>query len=245
MTRKSKVLMIVAGCAVGVVAALILAAPALQRSFFYPKPRNLPSVVSQSVEQLLTHLQAALETNAPAVVQALQPGLSEGRISALEAQGGFRLSGDLRAFYRWHNGTATNSTLGLLPGQRFLPLEQCVAERANMGQQTGSVPAAQRASFAVFAGHRKSWVHVLDDGAGDGYFYDPERMDANGAFFYHMAEGGYYVWFPSFRNFLSGVTECYETRCVRLSADGRSLDQDGPGAEKIWQRLAKASESGG
>src|SRR5881628_1301598 len=92
---------------------------------------------------------------------------------------------------------------------------------------------------------KQSWVHVLDDGAGDGYFYDPERTDATGAFFYHMAEGGYYVWFPSFRNFVSGVMECYETRCVRVSADGKSLDEDGPQTGKIWQRLAKTSESSG
>ncbi len=242
MTRKRTVLMVVAGIASGVVVALVLAAPSLQRSFFYPKPRNLPPVVSQNVEQLLAKLQAAIETNAPAVSQALQPGLSEAQISALESQGGFRLSANLRAFYRWHDGMTTNTTLGLLPGQRFLPLEQCVAERVMIGQQTGAAASAQRAAFAVFAGHRKNWVHVLDDGAGDGYFYDPERTEGNGAFFYHMAEGGYYVWFPSFKNFLSGVIECYETRCVRLSADGKSLDEDGTKTEKIWQRLARASE---
>ncbi len=244
MTRKRTVLLVVAGLAMGVVAALILAGPALLRSFFYPQPKNLPPVVSQSVEQLLAKLQAALEANAPTVAQALQPGLLETEISALEAKGGFRLSADLRAFYRWHDGMDTNTTLGLLPGQRFLPLEGCVAERLMMGQQSGAAPSAQRAAFAVFAGHRKSWVHVLDDGAGDGYFYDPERTDANGAFFYHMAEGGYYVWFPSFRNFLSGATECYETRSVRLSGDGKSLDEDGQRTEKIWQRFAAASEGG-
>jgi len=222
----------------------MLAGPALQRSFFYPKPHDLPPVVSQSVEQLLARLQTALETNTPTVAKALRPGLTETEISTLEAQGGFRLSVNLRALYRWHNGMATNSTLGLLPGQRFLSLEQCVGERLMMGRQTDSAPSAQRAAFAVFASHRKSWVHILDDGAGDGYFYDPERTEAEAAFFYYMAEGGYYVWFPSFRNFLSGVIECYETRCVRLSADGKTLDEDGPQTEKIWQRLAKTSEGG-
>lgn len=237
--------MILAAVGVGAVVALILAGPALQRSFFYPKPHGLPLVVSQSVEQLLAHLQSALDTNVPAVAQVLQPGLAETQISALEVQGGFRLPGDLRALYRWHNGMATNTPLGLLPGQRFLSLEECVGERVIMRQQTGAAPSAQRAAFSLFAGHRKSWVHVFDDGAGDGYFYDPERTEANGAFFYYMAEGGYYVWFPSFRNFLSGVIECYESRCVRLSADGKSLDADGPQMERIWQRLAKTSESGG
>jgi hypothetical protein len=235
MTRRRKFTIIGAALAVGVVAGLIFAAPSFQRSFFYPKARNLPPVVSLSTEQLVAKLQSILETNAPAVVHSLQPGLSEAQISALETQGGFRLSADLRAFYRWHNGMATNTTVGLLPGQRFLPLEECVAERTMLGQQKG-------VAYAVFVGHRKSWAHVLDDGAGDGYFYDPEREETSGAFFYHMAEARYYIWFPSFRNFLSGVIECYETQCVKLSGDGKGLDEDSSGTEKIWQRLAKASE---
>jgi cell wall assembly regulator SMI1 len=245
MTRKRNLSLMVVGLAFGVLAAIIFAGPVLLRSFFYPKPRDLPPVVTETVEQLLAHLQAALETNAPAVIQALKPGLPDAEISTLEEKGRFRLSGDLRAFYRWHDGMVTNTALGLLPSQRFLPLEQCVAERVTMGQQTSAAPSTQRTAFAVFAGHRKTWVHILDDGAGDGYYYDPERTDGNGAFFYHMGEGGYYLWFPSFRNFLSGAIECYETRSVRLSADGKSLDEDGARTEKIWQRLAKASESGG
>lgn len=243
MTRKSKLMLAGAVLAIGVTAGLKFGVPSLPRSLFYPKPRKLPPTVSQSVEQLLAQLQAALETNAPAVAKALQPGLSETQISALEARGGFRLPHDLRALYLWHNGMATSSTLCLLPGQRFLSFEQCVTERVSVRQQTGAAPLVQRTALAVFAGHRRSWVHVLDDGAGDGYFYDPERTEANGAFFYHMAEGGYYVWFPSFRNFLSGVIECYETRCVRLAADGRGLDWESSGTEKIWQRLGRASAS--
>ncbi len=244
MTRKRKLLIMAAASVASLLVILILAGPAMQRSFFYPKPRGLPPVVAPTTEHLLARLQAILETNAPAVAQALQPGLSQTQILALETQGGFRLSDDLRAFYGWHNGMATNSTLGLLPGQRFLPLEQCVGERAVLDRQAGSAPLAQRAAFAVFAGHRKHWVHVLDDGAGDGYFYDPDRTDVSGAFFYHMAEAGYYVRFPSFRNFLSGVIECYETHCVKLAPDGKSLDEDTPRTEKIWERLAKASEGG-
>jgi hypothetical protein len=53
---------------------------------------------------------------------------------------------------------------------------------------------------------------------------------------------GYYVWFPSFRNFLAGVIECYETGAFRISEDGASLDQDFARADRIWQRLAKTSE---
>ncbi len=186
---------------------LIFTGHVIQRSFFYPKPHGLPQVVSLTAEQLLSRLQAVLETNAPLVAQSLQAGLTDTQISALEAQGGFHLSKDLKLLYRWHNGMSTNSVCGLLPGQRFLPLDEFVREKAIMRQQLASATTVQKVGLSVFAGYMKSWVHVLDDGAGDGYFYDPERTDAEGAFFYHMAEVRYYVWFPSLRNFLSGTIE--------------------------------------
>ncbi len=235
MTRPRKIILAACSLAAGVVVVAMFAVPSMQRSFFYPKPRGLPPVVGETTVQLLARLQATLETNAPLVAQSLQPGLSDAQISQFETQGGFRLSGDLRALYRWHNGLPTNSTVGLLPGQRFVPLAEVVAERALMRQQSGT-------AFRVFAGHRKSWLHVLDDGAGDGYFYDPERTDAQGAFFFHFAEVGHYIWFPSLRNFLSGVIECYQTQAVKVATDGKSLDEDSGRTEKIWSRLGKSRE---
>jgi hypothetical protein len=215
------------------------------RSFFYPKPPGLPPVVGQSTDQLLTRLQEVLDTSAPIVAQSLQPGLSDAQISTLESQGDFILSADLRALYHWHNGISSNSTVCLLPGQRFLPLDEMVLKRALFHQQLRSATFAQRAAAAVFAGHRKSWLQVSDDGAGDGYFYDPKRTDAEGAFFQHVAETGYYVWFPSFRNFLAGIIECFETRAVKMTPDTRRLDEDSVLTQKIWERLGKTSETGG
>ena len=236
MTRPRKFVLAACALAAAVVVFAILADPSMQRSFFYPKPRGLPPVVAETTEQLLARLQATLETNPPVVARALQPGLSDVQISELETQGDFRLSGDLRALYRWHNGLHTNSTVGLLPGQRFVSLDEVVAERALMRRQSS-------AAFRLFAGHRKSWLHVLDDGAGDGYFYDPERTEAQGPFFFHFAEVGHYIWFPSLRNFLSGVIECYQTQAVKVATDGKSLDEDSGRTEKIWNRLGKSREA--
>jgi cell wall assembly regulator SMI1 len=242
MTRARKALLITAAIVVLIVVGLILVAPSIQRSIFYPKPRSLPPVVSQTTEQLLARLQTVLETNAPVVASALQPGLSDAQITALESQGGFRLSEDLRALYRWHNGIARTSTVGLLAGQRFVPLGEFVQEQSLVGQQVASGSGVQRSAFSVFAGHRAGWIQVLDDGAGDGYFYDPKRTDAEGAFFYHFAEVGHYLWFPSVRNFLAGVIECFESRAVKTAADGKSLEEDFDRTQKIWERFAKSSE---
>lgn len=207
-----------------------------------PKARTLPPVVADTTEQLLARLQSVLQTNAPAVAQALQPGLTDTQIVALESQGGFQLSDDLKALYRWHNGMATNSTIGLLPGQRFLPLDYIVADRAAQARSMASASALQKAAMAVLT-HRQNWVQILDDGAGDGYFYDPKRSDAEGAFFYYLSEEGYYVWFPSLRNFLSGVIEAYQTGAVKPSSDGKSLDGAYDKMQPIWDKLGKPSTS--
>lgn len=232
---------IAAALAVGLV-TLILVAPAIQRSFFYPKPHNLPKVVDEPVDSLLAKLDRVLKTNAPAVAQLLQPGLSDSEIQELESKGGFRLSEDIRALYRWHNGIATNSLDGLLPGQRFAPLEEVVAARLSLIQQVDSGALAQKAAYAAFIGHRETWVHVFDDGAGDGYFYDPERSDAEGAFFYHFAEVGYYLWFPSFRNFLAGALECYESGAIKPERDGSALEEDFEHTQRIWERFGESRD---
>lgn len=238
-------LLLAGGITVAGLLGLVFVGPAMQRSFFYPQPRGLVPVVSPATEALLGRLQSALESNAPPVAQALQPGLTEAELAAQEARGGFRLPEELRAFYRWHNGMGTNSPIGLLPGHRFPPLEEVVGNRLALRQQSASATAFQRATLAVLAGHRQSWVQVLDDGAGDGYFYDPERPAKAGAFFCHVAEAGYYEWFPSFRNFLSGLAECYESRAVRVSADGKQLDEDAGRTRTIWERLAVTNEGSG
>lgn len=108
-----------------VFAALMIIASLKWRAFNYPKPQKLPPVVSASTEDLLVRLQAVLENKAPAVARGLQLGLTDARISALEADGKFLLSDDLRKLYRWHNGMDPTVMVEFLPGMMFPPLEDC------------------------------------------------------------------------------------------------------------------------
>jgi hypothetical protein len=228
--------MFLVACAIATVLVIVLfvAGPFVQRAMFYPKAPTLPPAVSETTDQLLARLQIVLETNALPVANSFQSGLSEAQISAFETEGGFRLSADLRAMYRWRNGMNSTNSMGLLPGQRFLPLDEVVSQLASLRQQSGVV-------FKAFAGHRKGWLHILDDGAGDGYFWDPQRREEEGAFFFYFAESNYYIWFPSVRNFLSGIIECYQSGAVKISSDGKSLDEDADRTGKIWSRLSKSN----
>ncbi len=219
----------------GTMAVLFLVGPSVLRSFFYPKASALPPRVSDSTDQLLARLQTVLESNAVPVANSLQDGLSDAQILAFEMQGGFRLSDDLRATYRWHNGMSSSNSIGLLPGLRFLPLDEIVSGLASARQQSGF-------AHKIFAGHRRGWLHILDDGAGEGYFWDPQRNDNEGAFFFYFAEANYYIWFPSVRNFLSGVIECYQSGAVKLEPDGKAFEEDAERTGNIWRRLAKSNE---
>ena len=206
------------------------------KSFFYPKPAGMPPAVSETTEQLLMQFQTVLEKRAPEVLRSLQPGLSENQIIELEKKGGFTLSADLHKLYRWRNGSKEFKNV-LIPGQRFLPLEEVVSERASMKDELKTVSLIQRVFYYVFAGYRKAWIHILDDGAGDGYFYDPDRSGQFGEFFYHLAEDGYYVFFPSLRNFLKGAIDCYEQEIFIVKDGGADLDADYSRAMKVWNSL--------
>jgi cell wall assembly regulator SMI1 len=195
------------------------------------------------MEALLARLQTVLTSNAPLVLDSLRPGLSDEQISILEGQFGYRLPEDLKSLYRWRDGMMTNTTVGLLPGHRFIPLEEALRERTVIEKQVASARPHQRAAFSIFASHRKTWLAVLSDVAGDGYFFDPERTEQEGAFFYHFAEAGDYLWFPSVRNFLAGAIECFETGAVQLATNRTELDADWERMDKIWNRFGESRET--
>ena len=237
-------ILIIVAVVIGMIAGICLfVGPAMQRAFFYPRPHALPTVVSETTDTLLNRLQLVLEKHAPIMAKALQPGLSAARIAELEVQGGFHLSEDLKALYHWHNGMPRGSTVGIIPGHRFIPLEEVVQEGDFLAQQLKSASFMQRLAFSVFAAHRKRWVQVLNDGSGDGYFYDPERADSDGAFFFSFSETRSYVWFPSFRNFLSGAIEAYESGAIKPIADGIEFDEDYEKTLKIWMRLGESNDA--
>lgn len=208
------------------------------RSYFYPSPSGIPPIVDASAEDLLQRLEQILQERAPNVAAALQPGLTDEQIADIEATGGFRLSEDLRALYKWHNGMQSGGPRDFIPGHRFVPLEEAVQQRAALHEQLRSATSLQRAFYSVVAGHRNNWLAVFHDVAGDGYFYDPDRPDQEGAFFYHFAEDADYRFFPSALNFITGVVECFESGAYRPSPDEQCLEEDYEQfeqTERIWR----------
>ncbi len=207
------------------------------RSFFYPFPPQMPPVVMKPTRELLEQLESTLRTRAPALAVSLQPGLSDETITALEAEGGFQLTDDLRSLYSWHDGMTQTESRELIPGHRFLSLEEIVGQRAAMRQERSAASWLHQLGYAVFAGHRNSWITIMDDVAGDGYFYDPERQTSGGSFFYNFAEDGSYLYFPSFRNFVAAVVACYDSNAFRPAPGGTRWEQDFEKVTNVWRKF--------
>ena len=208
------------------------------RRSFYPfssiEPRPMDDVAIA-----ISRFERALGKYAPEVLGALQPGLSDGQIAAIMTNYGLLLTEDLAALYRWRNGSARTTQFELIPGHRFVPLEEAAQMRVDLRRQASSTSLAQRLAYAVFAGHRTEWLTVLEDGCGDGYFYDPARRRHAGSFFYCFAEDRSYRFFASIGSFLAGAAECYETGVYRPGPRGR-ISEDFEQSLSLWQRYSFA-----
>ena len=217
------------------------------RNFFYPQAPRMPAAVSAPMPEVLARLEGVLKTKAPHVVEALQPGLSAEDIVRLERQYGVQLPADIKAIYQWHNGSrqATNSLANeFIPTHRFIPLEEALADRTALLKQQANATLLQRAFYRVLTGHRDSWICLLGDGAGDGYWYDPKRKASEGAVFYHFAETGTYTFFPSAKNLMSAIETCYAQGIIFVKPESSppELDEDYRRAEKVWDGFGTSNQ---
>jgi len=238
MTRWQKIglAVVIAFIGITVLVALGFRAKTGMRNFLYPHAPPMPSVVGESMPDILAHLELVLKTNAPSVLAELQPGLSAEAIAKLEQQYHVQIPDDIKMIYEWHDGAPNKTNLlndGFIPGHIFLSLEDTLADRA-MAWQGAS--ATQLAVGNAIVGYRRSWIHLFDDGAGDGYWFDPQRQPAEGAVFYNFTETGSFVFFSSAKNLMAGVARCYESGAfhMKLNTSPPELDEDYQMAGKIW-----------
>lgn len=215
----------------------LIALRQLQLRFFYPRPTSLPANVEDDIGAVLRRFEAALAEHAPEVLASLQVGLADDEIRKVESDHRLGLTEEMRALYRWRNGSPPASNVELIPGHSFVPLDYAVRTRDEIRRQSLAAPLVQRIAYFVFAGHRTNWLPVLDDLCGDGYFYDSARRCGGGAFFYHFAEDRQYRFFPSLINFLAGASECYETGIYRAGRRG-SAGENYERSFQLWRRYA-------
>ena len=205
--------------------------------YYYPKATNMPSVVEDSIESLLGRLDVILAQKAPKMATSFQPGLSEEEIFKLEQQYSLELPTELKLLFQWHNGIARTSGIYLTPLEEFYPLNNALEVRAVLTKQLQGAGA----EVQQMLGPTLSWVPLFQDVAGDGYYFDPNRTKEDGAIFYNFKETGSYIFFPSIKNVIAGLIECYEVGCYYPDADGQ-IQGDFERAAKVWEKYGSDSE---
>jgi cell wall assembly regulator SMI1 len=124
-----------------------------------------------SIDRVLSQLESWLKTDYRAAHGSLQPGLSDAAIDALLQGWPYKLSDDVRALYRWHDGFE-DAGVELLPGLSFLPLAEALA----LGSALWEVSAAQakkggadffpRAMLPVFSDENNDAVLLVQGAEG-------------------------------------------------------------------------------
>ena len=205
------------------------------QSYLYPAAPAMPAAVPETVETLLAQYERILHDRAPKILAAMNPGLSDAQIDALETKHQFTLPHDLRALYRWRNGTS-DRVLNTFADHRLVPLEEALEERdAHIGQ------VADEGFFVrALIGHRKAWLGLIVDLAGDGYYFDPQRSESEGSFFFCFAEDMDYVFFPTFRNFLAATIEGQKSGSLGFDAQG-ACTVDFERALPLWDRYGASN----
>lgn len=228
---------------VGLIVAGFLVRTGL-RNFFYPVAPPMPAIVNGTMPEILGQLETVLKTNAPQVLGGLQPGLSAEDISRLEQQYHVQLPQDIQAIYEWHDGARHSANYvgdDFIPLYRFLPLEETLDQNAIRGKGIDSL--LQYMSYRFLVGHQDTWICLFFDGERNGYWFDPKRKPSEGAVFYNFMEDGTYIFFPSAKNMMAGITKCYEQGIYRveLGSSPLQLDEDFDRSVNVWKEFGASN----
>ena len=156
----------------------------------------------------------------------------------MERDFGFQLTDELRELYKWHDGMSRDGPGDFIPGHRFLPLDEAVRQSIALRSQIKGASFVQRTLYNLVASHKNSWLTILDDGAGDGYFFDSTRVAAGCEVFYAFTETGDFQFFPSLKNLFDGIRQCYEGGVYKSVDNSDHLQEDYEASVRIWSRLA-------
>jgi len=166
-----------------------------------------------------------------ACVPVMQPGLRQTQIASAERALPFQLPGELRALYRWRNGTFTKegdtiAALWFFPGFNFPPLKEAIqiyGERKDGPQW------------------KKGWFPFFADFAGDFYIVacSPKGGHSARVIGFVHGEPEQAVEYLSVTTMLETLADCYEQGAFFVNDDGL-LDID----DDLHRRIARQHNPG-
>lgn len=207
--------------------------PAPSADEMYPRPTSLAPATRTPLKELLSQYEGVISELSPAVHTTLQPGLSSEQLDDLQNQHGINLSADIRVLYSWKNGSSGHTSV--FPFYRFVPLSEALEARTHFSKGPQNKSADVKEVYGDWLSFRYSWLCVLDNGCGDGYFYDPDRQKEASSFFHTFHDDVGYAFYPSVGNYVQQLLELHRLGCLTADEMGVSQRIDcGPDDERAF-----------
>lgn len=192
----------------------------------YPRPREVPESTNRPLPELLREYELVVKELSPSAHATLQPGLSTGELDELEQKYSTVLSRDIRLLYSWKNGSETSQAINVFPYMRFVPLQEALERRDHFRNAMNDAPDESQKLSADWLGHRYAWVGVIENSAGDGYFYDPDRRDQSSSFFFHGHDEVGYLFYPAIGNYIEELLDLHRSAQLSAGETGLTLEYE-------------------
>lgn len=173
-----------------------------------PSPPEMPPCVPAALPDLLAEYEGILIKLGVPVERCLNKGLSDKQVEEIETQFSIKLSEDIKDLYKWHNGTPADCPIEVFPLGRLLPLDYSLGIK--------HLPVASKRDPQVekflneWIAFQKSWIEVTTDGFGNGFYFDPDRIDQTSSFFFHAHDDIPYDFYPCIGNWIQSLIDEYE-----------------------------------
>jgi len=194
-----------------------------------PRPPKMPPVVVETIDDILQSLESELAKHRPEIIPFLEPGATPEELEQAQTTLGTALHPEMQALYRWHNGL--DNSQELFPGHGFWSLETAIQTNQELWIQY------EEKGVGFLMAHERNWLSLFPDAAGDGYYYNPQKEYEAGGVFYNFREAGYYRYFPSIKNLLKAIVECYQNGVYPQGAEP-DFDRE----DKIMNKYGAAVE---
>ena len=171
-----------------------------------PSPSDLPACVSTPLPELLEKYEKLLIELGIDVAIDLQKGLTDEELDQLEDQYQFKFTEDMRQLYKWHNGSPETCSTEVFPWGRFLPIDYSLkVKNLPIDHPDPEVLKLQQQIVAF----RQSWIPVIEDASGNGFYFDPDRSTHSSSFFYHPHDDIPYYFYPCVGNYIQSLIDLH------------------------------------
>jgi hypothetical protein len=200
------------------IAKLLIGDPLPIDEMYPPSPKDLPVSLATPLPELLIEYEGVLKALGVDLETSFQKGLTDSELNALEEKYACELSSDIRELYKWHNGTPIANTIEVFPSGRFLPIDYSLESKASPPPDKRD-PEVIRWSEEMLA-FRKSWIEIIADGSGNGFYYDPDRITHSSSFFHNYHDDVPFDFYPCVGNYIQSLIDHNEAGNLKTSEFG-------------------------